>query len=101
VGDWFFAGGFYARPAISPTSPHAALIDTTDPDFPDRSYYASWDNSAAADPNHPSVGANSFLPEPDGNYLMRVNAAPEPATIILIAATAMCLATNRGQRSSH
>jgi hypothetical protein len=84
AGSWFFAGGFYARPTVSPVSAAPLVADLTDPDFANRSYYSIWNNSATADPDHPSVGAAIFAPEPEGNYLVRVNAVPEPSAIALV-----------------
>jgi hypothetical protein len=76
AGNWFFVGGIYSLPADASVSAIPAAIDETDPDFANRSYFANWDNSALVNPNSLSVGTTFFGPEPEGNYLIRVNAAP-------------------------
>jgi hypothetical protein len=89
AGSWFFAGALYARPADAFDAAPIA-VDTSNPDFPNRSFFAIWDNSALANPNDLTAGTSNFglqkdLQNQDANYLVRVNAVPEPSSFVLAA----------------
>ena len=89
AGSWFFAGALYAAPPNDFIAAPGA-VDTSNPDFSNRSFFALWDNPELANPNDLTAGTINFglqkdLQNQDANYLVRVNAVPEPSGFVLAA----------------
>ena len=87
VGSWFYAGALYER-GLDTIDAGPVAIDLSNPAFDSRSYVAIWDESGLANPDDLSASTTFFGVEPGdpiasgGNYLVRVNAVPEPFTLL-------------------
>jgi hypothetical protein len=93
TGSWFYAGAIYVAEE-DPVLPPAA-IDATEPFFAGRSFTISWGAGAVPDPNH--LAAGTIFAETAGNYLIRVFAVPEPASIVFMGLASLPL----GLRPRH
>ena len=93
AGSWFYAGAIYVadeEPVLKP-----APLDATPPFFAGRSFTISW-GAAVPDPNN--LVAGDIFAETAGNYLIRVFAVPEPASIIPLGVASLALGSRVRQR---
>src|SRR5262245_11027311 len=102
TGSWFFAGALYVAPTEGFIAAPAG-VDTSNPGFPNRSFFWLWADPALANPNNLLAGTiNSGLQKDlegqDANYVVRVNAIPEPGTATLAAFGLLSLAASGWRR---